>query len=76
MPINHVPIETNDVRNIEKKNAKGTSFIISDPKYTFSDVILPKQTQKEIGRFLTLIEKQEQIFTEWGLGTVIKHHNL
>ena len=40
------------------------------------DVILPISTRKEVEDAISLAENNDLIFNDWGLGQVIKHHNL
>ena len=73
MPINHNP-EKRSEEHVEKKNR--ISFSLTAPKYSFSDIILPQKTLEEIDLLLSLIKNDSLIFDSWGLGRVIKNHNL
>ena len=47
-------------------------FIIEDPKYHFSDMILNSDTYDAIQDILTLYQKRELIFETWGLSATHK----
>jgi len=51
------------------------SFYVSEPRFSFDDVILTEKEKGEIDRFLVLAEKGDIIFDNWGLSKVIKHYN-
>lgn len=73
MPVNHTP-EKNNEEYMEKK--RGICFNLTAPKFSFSDIILPQKTIEEIDLFLTMVKNDSLIFDSWGLGRVIKNHNL
>ena len=73
MPINHNQEKSNEEHK-EKKSR--ISFNLTAPKYSFSDIILPPKTIEEIDLFIALVKNDSLIFDSWGLGSVIKCHNL
>ena len=76
MPISHTP--TQDFENAlpKEKKKSGTSFRITEPQYGLADVILPTSIRREVEDVISLAENDDLIFNDWGLGQVIKHHNL
>ncbi len=72
MPINHTPAEQS--RKPENKPQKKISFMASEPKYSFEDVILPEDILTEIKNVIALSKYRELLFDEWGLGSVIKRN--
>lgn len=71
MPINPTPITSKE----DKKDIvnKEPSFYITEPKYSFEDIILSDEVLKEIDNFIILNECHSLIFDTWGLGTVLKN---
>lgn len=56
-----------------KKNEKEKiDFLLTDPKYSFDDIVLPKTVMSEIKDIITLCRYRELIYDEWGLSSVIK----
>jgi len=55
-----------EILGLEKKGS-GLAEILT-PRRTFSDVILPEETRRQLYEALTQIEKHRLIFTQWGLG--------
>lgn len=78
MPVNHTPISEQDAgtQNRREKKEKEIVFWVSEPKYSFSDIILSDEIRTEIDRVLSLTKNYKLIFEEWGLGSVVKHNNL
>lgn len=59
-------IDTAEARPpVKAENAQ--IFSLSDPKYAFSDLILPDETRTQIGRALAFRHHQELVFQQWGL---------
>jgi SpoVK/Ycf46/Vps4 family AAA+-type ATPase len=52
---------------LEKKNEDFTLFHEETPQYSFSDIILNKETYDAIQDVLILYEKKELLFNQWGL---------
>lgn len=48
------------------------NFELSDPIYTFDDVVLPKKLKEEIYNAISLYENKDKIFNEWNLSKVMK----
>lgn len=48
------------------------SFEVSDPIYTFDDVVLEKKVKEEIYNAISFHQYKDKIFTEWNLSRVIK----
>lgn len=73
MPINQNPVSENGkVLEQRKKVAKLPAFRLSDPRCSFSDVLLKEDTFSEIQNALALYQYHELIFDSWGLSTVIR----
>lgn len=76
MPISHTPTQNLESVLPKEKKKSETSFRITEPQYSLEDVILPISTRKEVEDAISLVENNDLIFNDWGLGQVIKHHNL
>lgn len=81
MPINRTPIvEQSEKReertSVSKKKDIKNDFYISEPKYSFEDVILSDSIKKEINRIVSYLKYHEKKFKDWNLQSVIKQHNL
>lgn len=76
MPISHTPTQNLESVLPKEKKKSETSFRITEPQYSLDDVILPISTRKEVEDAISLAENNDLIFNDWGLGQVIKHHNL
>ena len=61
MPINKTPI-----------NVKTKEFELTNPKYSFDDVVLTVEAENEIKLALGLYVNAEEIYGEWGLDSVVK----
>jgi SpoVK/Ycf46/Vps4 family AAA+-type ATPase len=64
MPITTMPIN--------KKEEK-IEFFLTEPFFSFDDVVLSDETVSEIQQILALYSYSKLIFESWGLGTVIKN---
>lgn len=78
MPVNHTPISEQDtkIQTIQKKKEKEITFLVSEPRYSFSNVILSDEIKTKIERVLSLTKNYKLIFEECGLNSVVKHNNL
>lgn len=72
MPINPIPIDENKDATELKKVKKEIDFQLSDPIFTFDDVILPKKVEDEIQEILALNTHKTLVFETWGLQRVLK----
>lgn len=50
-------------------------FELSEPKYQFSDLVLPEKTFNDLKYFLDLRKHQKEIFTDWGFNITHKFDN-
>ena len=79
MPISHIPEQdsenTTNIASREKKK-HNASFQLTEPKYGLEDAILSPAIRNAIEDAISLVENNNLIFNEWGLGQVVKHHNL
>ena len=69
MPIRTTPKKESPLREEDKRMC---SFIITEPKYSFDDLILPENIKQEIDNLLALSIYRGLIFHTWGLDQVIK----
>lgn len=77
MPINHLPIDESEVKEKSKRGkAVDIKFYETEPKYTFSDIVLSDDIEKKVKRSILFIQNQKLIFDEWNLKSVIKNYNL
>ena len=77
MPINPTPIEKEDRPNDQKRtfgegDRRTVKFLMEQPRYSFSDIILHERTMQEIEDAMAVFRFQEKLFVEWKLGSVIK----
>lgn len=80
MPINPTPINDRDKninrkdnREIEPKKEKSTiDFLISDPIYKFTDIIMDDRLKNSIFDALSIFKYRDKVFDEWKLSRVIK----
>jgi SpoVK/Ycf46/Vps4 family AAA+-type ATPase len=80
MPINPIPINKNEERekNTESNKNKDTKrkadieFILSEPMYTFDDMILDEAVYGEITDAISIFKYRDKLFDEWKLSRVIK----
>ena len=75
MPINHNPIspsEQNTPPNRNTSNKNSPVFTLSEPLYSFDDIILPAETKKEIENVIALEKYKDLLYNTWGLGKVFK----
>lgn len=61
----------------EQRTSKSSlcTFSLSDPLFTFDDIVLPEDTLREIKDTCSLIKHSKTIFEDWNLGTVLKKHS-
>ena len=71
MPINPNPVER-DTQSRNKTNNRPKEFTLSEPKYTFDDIVLSENVREQITDVLALYKYQKKVFCDWGLGSVIK----
>lgn len=72
MPINQSPLlEKSVASQPSKKNVSVSSFQLSAPRYSFSDVILREETLAEIQNALALYRFHDLIFDSWGFSAVL-----
>ncbi|WP_312510535.1 ATP-binding protein [Massilia sp.] len=55
------------------KAAPARAFALSDPKYVFDDLILPRETRTQIDRALAFRRHQDLVFQQWGLKHTHRH---
>jgi SpoVK/Ycf46/Vps4 family AAA+-type ATPase len=55
------------------KTENATGFALSDPKYAFTDLILPDETRVQIGKALAFRHHQDLVFQQWGLKDTHRH---
>lgn len=73
-----MPIDPNAiVPKNEQRTSKSSlcTFSLSDPLFTFDDIVLPEDTLIEIKDTCSLIKHSKTIFEDWNLGTVLKKLN-
>lgn len=73
-----MPIDPNAiVPKNEQRTSKSSlcTFSLSDPLFTFDDIVLPEDTLREIKDTCSLIKHSKTIFEDWNLGTVLKKHS-
>lgn len=60
--------------DVRPKTIKKVSidFVISEPAYTFDDVILEDKVKEEILNAISLLEFKDKIFKEWNLTKIVK----
>lgn len=82
MPINPVPISTPQpfsavsARRPSSPQAHDTiQFLLSDPVYTFEDMVLTPEIRESIQNALAIFQYREKLFDEWHLSSVIKRPN-
>lgn len=68
------PIEPKAAEAIGKNSTK-IQFELSEPKYQFSDLVLPTKTFDELKHFLDLRKHQREIFEDWGFLATHKYDN-
>lgn len=78
MPITSTPIEKGSVLNRESSNksaskSKNIEFFLSEPSFSFDDMVLEPGLRDEIENAIALFSYREKLFNEWNLGRVIKH---
>lgn len=79
MPISHIPIQNseNTINAVPKEKKKNDiSFQLTEPEYDLEDAILSLSIRNAVEDAISLVENNHLIFHEWGLGQVIKNHNL
>lgn len=82
MPINPVPIAIgNGASNTFMAKPANTSprdtiqFLLSNPIYTFDDMVLKQSLKDSIQDALAMFQYREKLFDEWNLAKVIKRPN-
>ncbi len=75
MPLS--PISSNHRSNpapapVKKPEEKKMQFALSDPKYTFDDMILSESVYEELQTVVNAQKCWKTVFETWGLGTVLK----
>lgn len=55
------------------KPDKGSQFVLSAPKYTLSDLILPQETRQQIDQAMAFRHHQNLVFQQWGLQQTHRH---
>lgn len=82
MPINPVPIAIgNGASNTSMAKPANASprdtiqFLLSNPIYTFDDMVLKQSLKDSIQDALAMFQYREKLFDEWNLAKVIKHPN-
>lgn len=80
MPINPTPISqyaapSSAPRPTLSKPQDGDQFQISEPRYTFSDMVLTPDLKDSIQDALAIFQYRHQLFDVWNLASVIKQPN-
>ena len=70
--LNSVKPEATETSN---KSSSKIQFELSEPKYRFSDLVLPAKTFDELKHFLDLRKNQREIFEDWGFLETHKYDN-
>jgi SpoVK/Ycf46/Vps4 family AAA+-type ATPase len=58
---------------VQAKPDKSSGFVLSTPKYTFSDLILPHGTRDQINKALAFRHHHDLVFQQWGLDETHRH---
>ncbi|GFP76646.1 ATP-binding protein [Clostridium fungisolvens] len=74
MPIDRTPLVEDNKEKREKAEKQKISFLITNPKYTFDDIVLPLEILEETKSVIALDKYSELIYGEWGLSQVMKSH--
>lgn len=72
-----MPINTSPSKELPSKKDEGikkNSFKLSEPKYIFSDLILPSNTKNDLMHAIGLSNYQKEIYDEWGFKSTHKHN--
>ncbi len=76
MPINSKPIDKGSVLNaedkVESKRKNTIEFLMSEPIYTFEDMVISDELKSEIIDAIAIFQYRDKIFDEWNLSRVIK----
>ena len=72
MPINPIPKKNDE---ITEKSTKAKTYIMSEPLYSFDDIVLSDDTLEEIYGVISYFNNKSLIFDKWGLGKVYHKHN-
>lgn len=76
-----ITLQIREIMDTEKKNPQSNSkndsdalptFTPQEPRFTFSEVVLPENIIKRIMADLAVIEKQDLIYNQWGFKEVDK----
>lgn len=68
------PQPTNESQPQSDKNKKSTiNFQLSNPKYTFDDLILPSSTLRQINKAIAFRKHHDLVFKQWGLQNTHRH---
>ena len=68
MPIKHTPIDRTEKPDISLK--KGREYQLSEPVYSFDDVVLDEMVREEINHILTMVKHRELLYEKWNLKSV------
>ncbi|WP_121756851.1 ATP-binding protein [Helicobacter felis] len=70
--IEHLNRQTQDKKAIkqEQENAPSLNLRVEDPRYSLEKIELDKKTKKGILEVITLVQKQDLIYEEWGFKEV------
>ena len=75
MPINLKPVGQEDETKARKKDQGRNLFQLTEPKYTFEDIVLSEETVSAVREIIALEDCKTLIFDEWGLGQVLHKKN-
>lgn len=70
MPISSVPKNKSQLNDFSEKKC---SYLITDPQYSFDDLILSQTIKEELDNLLALNVYRKLVFDTWGLNKVIKN---
>ncbi len=68
MPIKHTPIDRTEKPETSAK--KGKEFQLSEPIYSFDDVVLDEKVRREINHILAMVKYRELLYETWNLKSV------
>ncbi|WP_191013928.1 ATP-binding protein [Treponema zioleckii] len=66
--IEKIPQEQKKVLKIDGKTR--LSIVPTEPKFSFSQVILPDETQRQIDDVVSLLENMQKIYFDWGFSEI------
>lgn len=76
MPLNFNKKSSNDIftnedeKGVTKKEEKRQPFVVTEPLYSFNQIILSDETSREIESIVSFYNNSEKIFNLWGMESV------